>query len=165
MKIRIILLIFVVGLLPILAQNSSGQNSGAAETKSLVVTGATNTANFRPTQVETQSTIEVFMQVEIRNANGQLIAYLEGPPDILDLASTLEWLEPQAKKSTIIKDGSAHDLWQFTQQFTFTLPDAPSAYFIQVPRDGDSNVIFWFNHDSIPVKPGDTFRVYWTIIG
>lgn len=164
MKIRIILLIFVVGLVPILAQSSFGQTSGASETKSLVTTGATSAAAFRPTTVETHSTIEVFMQVVIRNANGQLVAYVEGPPDILDLASTLQWLEPQAKKSTIIKDRSAHELWQFTQQFNFTLSDAPSAYFLQVPRDGGSVLVFWFNHDSIPVIPGDTFRVFWTII-
>ena len=164
MKIPIILFIFILGLGPISAQNSFGETTGALGIEGSVATGATIAAAIRPTAAQTHTTIEVFMQVEVRNANGQLVAYVEGPPDILDLVTTLDWVEPMAKKSTIIKDGAVRELEQFTQQFNFSNFDAPSAYYLTLPKGDTISTVFWYNHDSIPVIPGDTFRVFWTII-
>lgn len=165
-KITITLLIFFTVLSLIVAENAYGESTGAkgplgssieAEGGGLLgypVTGAKRS----------ESSVYVFLQMEIRNSHGDLIGYVEGKPGIFNLDQLIEWLEPLSRKSSVIRGGESYELMQYIHTLHYSKFDSLSAYFININISGTQVFVMFFDNDSITMSPGDRVDVFWTLI-
>lgn len=111
MKTPAILLFFVVLLAANSIENSHSEiaeKTGSTSETDLTTTTGTLGA-ISPTgdtnEQKTQRNTEVFIQILLRNSDGQLVGYIEGYPQIFYFDQVIDWVEPRAHKSTIIKEG------------------------------------------------------------
>ena len=112
--------------------------------------------------------IEVFMQTVLRNSDGILVGYTEGTPHVYYPDQLIDWVESRANKSTIIKDGKKFEMLQVETKFRWYETDpkngfAMGASFLNLPINGQTANILYFNHDSFNTSPGDTAQVFWTM--
>ena len=113
-----------------------------------------------------ESQPEVLLQLQLRDPMGHLLAYIEGTriagirPALLN-----QYLDTIPDKQIIMKEGKMYELIQF-QRFEPTVIRSHSmAMFLLVaPIDDKNQNLLWINHDAFQVEPGDTAKVYWTII-
>ena len=150
---------------PMLMVNSYGQSSGAKGAGGAEIEAGGAGAFFRLTGAEkAPSNVYIFLQVQVRNSNGQLVAYAEDKPDIFDLQKVLDWVEPKSVKSTIVKKGQTLELMQFVHHLSYSRLDSLSAYYVSGDVNGQAATLLFFNNDSIPVMAGDKVDVFWTVI-
>jgi len=137
MRLAITALIFAVILFS--AQNCSAQN--------IIV-------DKRPSQI--------FLQLQIHDANGKLVTYLEPTlimsvyrPDLLN-----QYLATK-QHTTITKDGKSFEQFQYEENGTFSITTAISVYYMKDPIE--KYPFLAFSHDGYDVVPGDTFSAHWTV--
>jgi hypothetical protein len=151
--------------MPLAIEDSYGQSSGAKGPGGPEIEVGGAGAFFKLTGAQkAPSGVYIFLQVQVRNPSGQLVAYVEGQPDVFDVQGTVNWVEPQSVKSTIIKKGQTLELMQFVHHMSYSRFDSLSAYFVRGATNGDPVTIMFFNNDSIPVTTGDQVDVFWTVI-
>ena len=165
-KIPLILLFFFTLLSPIIAQHAYSESTGAkGPLGSSVEAGAAGLVGYTVTGAKrSESSVYVFLQVEIRNSHGDLIGYIEGKPAIFNVDELIKWLEPQSQKRTIIKGGESYELMQYIHILSYSKFDSMSAYFLSEKIDGTTVYLMFFDHDSILMSPGDKAQVFWTLI-
>ena len=111
---------------------------------------------------------EALAQVEIRDSNGDLIAYIEtaqiigfSPPELNRFLD----IQNQTHKEFFIKDDQKYESQQWeTNTETY---HEKLAYSSSAPRDIYQNefvTILQMRHDSYQTQPGDTMRIFWTMI-
>ena len=140
------------------ALNSSEELSGAQGFHSVpkVITGT----------VRDQLLPEVLLQLQVRNSDGQLLAYIEGTkieqprPLLLN-----QYLDDKPNKKIITKEGKAFELiqWQARTE-TFQKVHSMAMFQLKVPVDNEYRNALMINHEAYQIQPGDTVTVYWTII-
>lgn len=105
----------------------------------------------------------MFVQIEVRDSNGNLAAYLETDRVfITDSESLSENLDntPDENKQFITIDGKRLEVITGTGITRHQSDDVVSLSAIS----GESGVVAFANHDGYPVKPGDEAKSVWTII-
>jgi len=118
-----------------------------------------------PQQV--QNLPKVLLQLELRNSDNQLVAYIEGTK-ILRINSDLlnEYLDSLPSKKNVNIDGKNYDLFQFQRRTeTFSKTHSMALFDLRVlPIDGNFRTALQMNHDAYQVEAGDKISVYFTVI-
>ena len=170
MKIKLIVtvpILFALLLItiPLLYQNSYGQETGAEAIESSSETGTPGEKLFVPGAKKIQRNTEILVQIVLRNSDGQLVGYVEGEPQIFYAESLIDWLEPRSKKSTIIKNGESFDLLQFRDRVSYPdIQKVQGGYFIRVTLSGNPIYALYFSLDSFPISLGDKSTIFVTVI-
>ena len=108
---------------------------------------------------------QVYLQIEIRNSDGQLVAYVE--PTVLymyypDLFNT--YVDSKLNKTLITVDGKNYQQIQFEESGTFTVTHTMAQYEMVYSTNGKNVALLTMIHDGYPEIPGDKVSALWTII-
>ena len=169
MKTLSILLFFVL-FSPTVIENSYSEiteKTGSTSVTSLAnTTGTLEAINSMAdtNEQKIQTNTEIFIQILLRDSGGHLVGYIEGYPQIFYLDQVINWVEPQAHKSTIIKEGERHEIMQFEDKLSWSEAQTMGAYFLRLSIDDTMRTALYFHHDSFHVQPGDTAQIFWTVI-
>jgi len=109
---------------------------------------------------------EVMLQLELRDLDGNLIAYVEGEQILaIDHLKLNEFLDNQNRKEFLIKDDKAYEMiqWQAKTE-KFDKRHAYSGFDLWMYDQEKWKSVLHVRHDSYQTQPGDTLLVYWTII-
>jgi len=116
------------------------------------------------TKEKNNDNVEIFMQIVLRNLDGTLIGYIEDTPQqIFHIDQVIDWVEPKANKSMIIKDGKKFEMLQFKDKISWFETKTFGGYYLKVLINGKMVNGMYFNFDSFHILPGDTVQVIWTI--
>jgi hypothetical protein len=109
--------------------------------------------------------VKIFIQIVLRNSDGTLVGYIEGiPQEIYNIDQVIDWMEPQANKSIIIKDGKKFEMLQFKDKFSYSKTKTIGGYRLDIPINDKTVHGLYFFYDSIYVSPDDTAQIFWTAI-
>jgi len=149
-----------------------GQTSGATADDS-IVTGAVGALGVQGL-ADSESTgaqpakepPQVLLQLQLRNAKGQLLAYIEGTRIVSMRPALLnQYLDTIPGKQIIMKEDKMYELIQFQRPEPTVIRSHSMAMFVLMARIDDKNQnVLMINHDAYQVEPGDRATVYWTII-
>ena len=108
---------------------------------------------------------EIMLQLELRDSDGNLRTYIESKKIIaFDQLMFNKFFEKQ-NKEFLIKDGKAYEIIQFQGHTeTFGRKHAMSLFILWGPEENTYKKVLAVAHNSYQVEPGDTLRVFWTII-
>ncbi len=111
---------------------------------------------------------EVLLQIEVRDSNGSLVAYIEteriGKISTLELNMYLN-IQNQTRKEFLIKDDKKYEMQQF--ESTIETRDEKLAYSsskLLAVIQNEEVTLLDMSYDSYQTEPGDTVRNFWTII-
>ena len=141
MKVLIFLLIFVIGIT--LVDESYGQST--------------------PFPHEDPSLVQVSLQLQLRNSEGQLITYIEPSRTsmyIVNINMVHEFLDTKENKKIIEKDGETFEVIKYEQLFRF-YENKQYATLAMVYKNTE---ILLFRHDAYLSEPGDTLDAFWKIV-
>jgi len=139
MKIEIFVLFFVVGFSLIV--NSFGQGVVYPQ--------------------EDPSLLEVSLQLQLRNSDGQLVTYIEPTTMyIANIEMVHKVLDTKENKQIIEKDGEMFEVIQYEQTVRFDKTAQYATYGMWY-KDGFALL---FRHDGFLTSPGDTLDVFWKIV-
>ena len=113
-----------------------------------------------PAPREDPSLSQVFLQLQLRNSEGQLVTYLE--PTVMyitNIAMVHEFLDTKDKK-IIEKNGEKFELIQYDSKAFFSTTKQIASYGMVYK---ETHVLL-FRHDGYIATPGDTLDVSWKII-
>jgi len=165
MKILMLFLICLIILGPTLAENSYAQTTAATKNGDSKVTGATEPEDFKATGAQkAQKPLKVYLQLQIRNSDGKLLAYFE--PTVLYIyhpALIDQYLDTKPK-SIITKDGERFEQIHFKESGTFGTYHAMAQYRMMYSVDDTPVSLLTLVHDGYYVLPRDTFTASWTVI-
>jgi len=107
------------------------------------------------------SFVEITLQVQLRDSDGQLVAYYE-PTRIWvpDSKLTHEYLDTKENKSIISKDGRNLEVITWEQSESYRGGDYETAFGFY--KDGDLAIVDYV--DGFLVEPGDTSSQFWTVV-
>ena len=111
---------------------------------------------------------EVLLQIVLRDSNGSLVAYIETDQFIsispLELNRFLD-NQTQTRKEFFIKDDKKYEshIWEvknekYNKQHTYAATNLLDTY------QNEFVELFRMRHDSFQVQPGDTAKLFWTVI-
>ena len=115
--------------------------------------------------VQTSKTEKVYLQIQVRNSDGKLVAYIEPTvlyvyyPGLLD-----KYLDKKPNISIVTIDGKRFEQIQFEERGTFDKYHTYAQYEMWSLNNGQRVDILSLLHDGYVVVPGDTYSVLWTII-
>ena len=110
-------------------------------------------------------TFFVFVQTQIRNSDGELVAYLEAnkitipQPEILD-----RFLDSKHVTSTINRGGQNYEVIQVDLTKKVQDTDVISKTVLGVMENDKPVLLAASDHDGYPIISGDTITSIWTII-
>lgn len=114
---------------------------------------------------EQTRSIFIFVQTQIRNSDGQLVAYLEANKVYLsDLDMLNKYLDKQPPQQTFARAGQNYDLIQLDVEKNITEPNVISKTALGTVVNNKQVVMAYSDHDGYPIVPGDTVTSVWTII-
>ena len=143
MKTKIFLLIFVVGFIFVGESYSYADHEKKASPQ------------------EDPSLIDVSLQVQLRNSEGQLITYIEPTTMyIQNIKSVHEFLDAKENKKIIEIENERFQVIEYTQ--TWVLPQTKAVTTIAMWHEGDTALLF--RMDGVITAPGDTLDASWKII-
>ena len=107
------------------------------------------------------SFVEVSLQIQLRDSDGQLVAYYEPTRiGILDSKLTHEYLDTKENKSIISKDGKNFEVITWEQSESYREGELETAFGFS--KDGDIAVIAY--SDGYLTEPGDTSSQFWKVV-
>ncbi len=116
-------------------------------------------------QSEETTNASIFVQIQVRNSDGQLVTYLE--PNkifILDMELLTGVLDTQPVQQTFSRSGQNFELITLDVEKKITIPDVISKTSFGTIVDGKEVRLVSSVHDGYPVIPSDTVTTIWTII-
>jgi len=111
---------------------------------------------------------KVMLQLELRDSNGGLIAYIEADQIIgispFELNRFLDNLN-HTRKEFLIKDDKKYESqqWEVNTE-TFARELAYSGTRLMDMYQNEIIPLLIIRHDSFQTQPGDTLRIFWTVI-
>jgi len=124
--------------------------------------------SFGATQTEVGDDVFIFVQTTVRNADGQLVVYLESTKFTdLNLSAVKSLLDSETSRGNdpvITIDGLQYQVIRRVQTQTFDTEDLVASTILSDNVDGKSVLVARFAHDGYPVIPGDTLESMWTFI-
>jgi hypothetical protein len=113
----------------------------------------------------TNRTFFVFVQTQIRNSDGQLVAYLEANKVSIPYPERLDqFLDSKHVISTINRGGQNYDVIQVDLTKKAEDTDVISKTVLGVMEDNKPILLAVSDHDGYPIVSGDTITSIWTII-
>jgi len=137
----------------------------------LILIGMTSYSYAQYTSVKENATLqlpEVMLQLELRDSNGGLLTYIETDQILvispLELNSFLDNLNG-TRKEFFIKDDKKYESQQWEiKGVTFDKRHAWSATRLIDVIENTFVTLLQIRHDSYQTQPGDTVRIFWTVI-
>jgi len=135
----------------------------------LILIGMTSYSYAQFTMVDKNTRLpEVLLQIEVRDSNGSLIAYIEtervAEISTLALNNYLD-IQNQTLKEFLIKDDKKYELHQWeTVSETRDEKLAYSSSMLLTRIQNELVLLLSMSYDSYQTQPGDTVRNFWTII-
>ncbi len=164
MKILITSLIFFTIFCLIVIEYSYAQETGANANET-TTPGFENVAPLITSAIKFQQPPEVFVQIIFRDSAGTLVGYVEGKPDILVVYPLIDFLEPRSEKSTIIKNGRSFEIMKYTDRLSWPdIQQVQGGYFLRLNVSGNTFYGMYFSHALFPISPGDTGKVFVTVV-
>jgi len=113
-----------------------------------------------------QDSFKVLLQLQVRNSDGQLVAYIEGTK-ILTIKEWLlnNYLDTLPNKKTVTDEGKKYELFQWqgkTEKFDKT--HSMALFQLHVNYNDQMVMPLLVNHNAYQVQEGDTVTVFWTIM-
>jgi len=143
MKIKIFLLIFVVGFIFVGVSYSYADHEK------------------KPSPQEDPSLIDVSLQLQLRNSDGQLITYIEPTTMyIQNIKLVHEFLDTKENKKIIEKENERFQVIEYKQ--TWVLPQTKAVTTVSMWYEGDT--VLLFRMDGFVTAPGDILYASWKII-
>ena len=125
-------------------------------------------SSFGSTQMFGDNIIFVFVQTTVRNADGQLVVYLESTKftdlNLTAIKSFLDFEASRGKDPVITIDGSQYQVIRRVQSQTFNSEDLVASTILSDNVDEKPVLLARFAHDGYSVIPGDTLESMWTFI-
>lgn len=138
--------IFVIMLLPVVLGDSFAQSQAT----------------------DSDDTLFIFVQIIVRNSDGQLVTYLESYRIAIEnLGALHEFLDSETKagKDPVIDvGGQPFQLIKRLKTITFESDNVFATTSLSDSRDGSIVLLAHFDHDGFPVVKGDELTMIWTII-
>lgn len=107
----------------------------------------------------------VFVQTQIRNSNGHLVAYLEtNKVLILEPQMFDDFLDQKSPLTNMTRAGQNFELVRIDIETRITQPDVISKTALGTIVDGKQTVTVYFDHNGFPIVEGDTITSIWTVI-
>jgi len=111
---------------------------------------------------------EILLQLELRNSNGNLLAYIESEHITgiapLELKRFLDNLN-NTRKEFFIKDDIKYERQQWEKATEkFNKRHAWSAFQLLDLYENEFVSLLVVRHDSFQTEPGDSIRVFWTVV-
>jgi len=128
--------------------------------------GITSYSYAQYTLVDSHTKVpEVMLQLELRDSDGNLLTYIESKKIVaIDQLRFNKYFEKQYKEF-LIKDGKAYEIVQFQAPTeTFGRKHAMSLYVLWEQEQDTYKQVLAVAHNSYQTEPGDTLRIFWTII-
>ena len=133
----------------------------------LIAIGVTSYSYGQYTVVDSDTVLpEVMLQLELRNASGGLVTYIEATQIIAIYPNELNsFLDKINYKEFLIKDGKAFEKiqWQGRTE-KFEKQHAFSQFNLWDTSFDEPLALLTVRHHSYQTQPDDTITVYWTII-
>lgn len=126
--------------------------------------GAVGVSPPKLTKISQENGTRIFMQILVRDPHGNLVGYAEGYPAVMNLNAVISWIEPKSTKSFFIKDDKMYELMKFINPVTYVQSTFLSSYYVKYTVNGTSTLALNLLIDAIPMSPGDTAFIYWTIM-
>jgi len=104
----------------------------------------------------------VSLQLQLRNSEGYLVAYIE--PTVMyitNLKGVHDFLDTK-DSSSIVYNGKLHELIEYEQKFYFTEKFHGQMASFDMYNKGES--VLAYRHDGYISQPGDTLYISWKII-
>jgi|CXWL01.1.fsa_nt_gi hypothetical protein len=124
--------------------------------------------SFGATQKFGDNAIFVFVQTTVRNADGQLVVYLESAKftdlNLTAVESFLDFEASRGKDPVITIDGDQYQVIRRVQSQTFETEDLVASTILSDNVDEKPVLLARFAHDGYTVIPGDTLESMWTFI-
>jgi len=118
--------------------------------------------SYAQTQTSLEKGIFISVQSELRNSNGQLIAFLESSKFTdLNLPSLYDFLDFETSLGNdpvVIIDGKNYQVIQRTKTITFDSNNVIGSTILSDNLDGAEILLARFAHDGLPVVSGDTIK-------
>ena len=115
--------------------------------------------------IEQTRSVFIFVQTQIRNSDGQLVAYLEANTVFIsDLDLLNRYLDMQSPQQTFARAGQNYDLIQTEVQNKISEPNVISKTALGTVVNNEHVVMAYSDHDGYPLVSGDTVTAVWTII-
>ncbi len=152
------LLIFVILLCPILVEKSYGQTTEVISNFTVTTVKDTGTQKV-------QNNTEVFVQIKLYDSSGRFVGYTEGHPQtIFHLDNIIKVVTSYTHTSTITKGEKTFEMWHFEDKINWPKVTAMGGYEFSVKQKSYIFGALVYNFDSFPISPGDTTRIFLTII-
>ena len=127
----------------------------------MIVIGSAITTAY----AQTDNQFIIFVHINIRNSDGQLIAHQEGYKiQVLDLELLNKLLDKQPVVSTVQIGGQNYEIIQLTNHDKYYSPTVLSNQGIGIVVQGQPQFLVNYNHDGYVVDKGDVVTSVWTII-
>ena len=136
---------------------------------SLILIGITSYSYAEWVIVGKNTTLpQVFVQMEVRDSNGGLLAYIETDQiiglDPLALNRFLDNLNNTRKEFLIIDDKNYEvQQWEVSKGWSTSATAFSATKLLDIYQHEFITIIL-VRHDSFQVQPGDTARFFWTVI-
>ena len=110
-------------------------------------------------------TFFVFVQTQIRNSDGQLVAYLEANKISIPQPERLDkFLDSKYAASTISRDNQDYEVIQVDLTKKVEETDVISKTVLGVMENNEPVILAVSDNDGYPIVSGDTITSIWTII-
>jgi hypothetical protein len=125
-------------------------------------------SSFGATPTQIGDDVFIFVQTTVRNADGQLVVYLESTKftdlNLSEVKSFLDSESLRAKDPIVTIDGIQYQVIRRMQSHTFETTDLVASTILAKTVDDKSVLLARFAHDGYPVIAGDTLQSMWTFI-
>ena len=114
---------------------------------------------------EQTRSIFIFVQTQIRNSDGKLVAYLEANKVFIsDLGLLNKYLDTQSPQQKFVRAGQNYDLFQLDVQKNISEPNVISKTALGSVVNNKQVAMAYSDHDGYSLVPGDMVTSVWTII-
>jgi len=128
-------------------------------------------AQTQPATITEEQTVHA--EIIVRDSQGNLVSYLQSyrfdiNQEILDIVLSQTFVETgedvMGKSTITVKDGKEYLVGKITTQDVFNYEGIRTWGGIFADTESEKNVnLIRFHHDGIPIIPGDTQTIVWTI--
>ena len=106
------------------------------------------------------SLLEVSLQVQLRDSEGQLLAYYEPTRSWVDPKVIHEYMDTQENKSIILKDGKKYEVFELEQTLTYRGNQLATGFVLSQ----DGRVYTNAYSDAFLSEPGDVAFQSWKVV-
>lgn len=124
----------------------------------------TSTCYAMTTQPRAQEQPQIFVQIQIRDSQDYLVAYLE-PTRVYEFGNinVISHYSDVKTESTFTKDGKKFEQIQFEEKGNFVENSVMTRHHFYTMGTSGTLVLTLIT-DGFPVRPGDSYDIWWTIL-